>query len=167
MNGKLYSMPLILCLLNSSYIVNGQRNGFNGKTKGLPWSYTYLSPAQLLDILELATYPLPLSPPFTVFWVKGPLGALSLPSLQTSNIPPHPCIHTCHPPSPSSHAFTGNKKLKTFSVHLLFPGFSCWLPHKVGIWLSTPCWSLHPTSKTYQILLKETMLDHISPTHIV
>ena len=35
----------------------------------------------------ISPFPPPLSPPFTLFWVKGPQGALALPSFQTSNIP--------------------------------------------------------------------------------
>ena len=87
MNYKLCSMPA------TEFPQNG-----NVKNNGLPCFILQLSLASPLKILILA--PLPLSPPFTLFWVKGPLGPLSPSHLSKLPIsPPPPCIHTCPPSS--------------------------------------------------------------------
>lgn len=108
-------------------------------------------PAQSYNCLLLHSWiflyqpPSPLSPPFTLFWVKGPLGPLALPSLQTSNIPHHPCIHTC----PPHRMYSQEIKISTY---FLSPSVSrLWLLPPTQSWylaVNPSHWSPHPTSQT-------------------
>ena len=78
---------------------------------------------------------------------------LSLPPIPPNfQYPPHPCIHTCPttPPPILQHGnvFIGNRIFPSMPCLLFLSSSSGCLPHKVGIWLSTPSWSLPPTFQT-------------------
>ena len=74
--------------------------------------YAYSNPL-LLSVTSL-------SPPFTVFWVKGPQGPLTPPIPPNFQYPPHPCIHTC-PTTPPPILKHGN----VFIGNRIFPSMPC------------------------------------------
>ena len=127
----------------------------------------------VLDIL-LSSSPPSLSPPFTLFWVKGPLGPLALLSLQTSNIPLNHVftLAPTHPPPLNAcihrkHNFVNIFYRRLFLISSIAVDFHTKLVF--GCQCQPPAsgrWAPHTTSQNLSDTT-ETILDHSSEKYLL